>query len=54
MYQSNQSFNIPPTPPQLPGHLNFWKIIVQIPPRLTSHWAEKLFKCPHPWENYHF
>ena len=33
MYQSNRSFNIlPPPPGKLPGHLNFWKIFVQIPP----------------------
>ena len=31
MYQSNRSFNIPPRQPPL-GHLNFWKIFVQIPP----------------------
>ena len=30
MYQSNRSLNIPPGQP--PGHLNFWKIFVQIPP----------------------
>ena len=30
MYQSIRSFNIPPGQP--PGHLNFWKIFVQIPP----------------------
>ena len=30
MYQSNRSFNIPPG--QTTGHLNFWKIFVQIPP----------------------
>ena len=30
MYQSNRSLNIP-TPGQPPGHLNFWKIFVQIP-----------------------
>ena len=30
MYQSNRSLNIPP-PGQPPGHLNFWKIFVQIP-----------------------
>ena len=41
MYQSNRSFNVPPR--QRPGHLNFWKIFVQIPPPLE---AEKLFKCP--------
>ena len=35
-------------PGEPPGHLNFWKIFVQIPP----HRAEKLFKCPHPRENY--
>ena len=29
MYQSNRSLNIPGQPP---GHLNFWKIFVQIPP----------------------
>ena len=27
-----------------PGHLNFWKIFVEIPP----HQAERLFKCPTP------
>ena len=27
MYQSNRSFNIP-----APGHLNFWQIVVEIPP----------------------
>ena len=31
MYQSNRSFNILPPPGQHPGHLNFWKIFVQIP-----------------------
>ena len=52
MYQSNWSFNNP-------GHLNFWKIFVQ----MTNPRAKKLFKCliigpfqvikcPHPWENY--
>ena len=41
MYHLNRSFNIPPGQP--PGHLNFWKIFVQIP----SPRAEKLFKCPH-------
>ena len=46
MYQSNRSFNIPPGQP--PGHLNFWKIFGKFPP----HRAEKLFKCPHPRENY--
>ena len=30
MYQSNRSFYIHPGKP--PGHLNFWKIFVQIPP----------------------
>ena len=30
MYQSNRSLNIPPGNP--PGHLNFWKIFVQIAP----------------------
>ena len=29
MYQSNRNFNIPPGQP--PGHLNFWKMFVQIP-----------------------
>ena len=29
MYQSNQSFYIPPEKP--PGHFIFWKIFVQIP-----------------------
>ena len=37
MYQSNLSFNIPP------GHLNFWKIFVQIPPS----WARKAVQMPH-------
>ena len=32
MYQSNQSFNIPPAPWATPRDLNFWKIFVQIPP----------------------
>ena len=45
MYQSTRSFNIPSGNT---GHLNFWKIFVQIPP----HQAEKLFKCSHPRENY--
>ena len=49
MYQSNRSFNIPSgTPGQPPGHLNFWKFLFKFPP----HRAEKLFKCPHPRENY--
>ena len=39
MYQSNGSFNIPLGQP--PGHLNFWKIFVEIPPPR----AKKLFKC---------
>ena len=46
MYQSNRSFNILPGQP--PGHLNFWKIFG----KFTPHRAEKLFKCPHPRENY--
>lgn len=57
MYQSNRSFNIPLGQP--PGHLNFWKIFVEIPPSR----AKKLFKCliigpfqvikcPHSRENY--
>ena len=33
MYQTNRSFNITPRPP--PGHLNFWKIFVQIPLSLS-------------------
>ena len=36
------------TLPPFPGYLNFWKVFVQIPPPR----AEKLFKCPHPRENY--
>ena len=32
MYRSNRSFNIPPPHRATPGHLTFWKIIVQIPP----------------------
>ena len=38
MYQSNRSFNIPP------GHLNFWKIFVQIPPSL----GRKAVQMPPP------
>ena len=40
MYQSNRSLNIPPPARQPPGHLNFWKICVKIPPppqRLKSY-----------------
>ena len=40
MYQSNQTLNI--LPQATPGHLNFWKIFVQISPPQ----AEKLFKYP--------
>ena len=32
MYRSNRSFNMPPFPGQPPGHLTFFKIIVQISP----------------------
>ena len=39
MYQSNRSFNIP----QLPGHLNIWKIFVQIP----SSRGRKAVQMPH-------
>ena len=41
MYRSNWSFNMPP-PGQLPGHLTFLKIIVQIP----LYGAKMPFKCP--------
>ena len=41
MYQSNRSFNIPPGQP--PGHLNFWKIFVRIPPS----WGQKAVQMPH-------
>ena len=37
MYQSNRSLNI------LPGHLNFWKIFVQIPPSR----GQKAVQMPH-------
>ena len=37
-----------PSPGQPPGHFNFWKMFVQIPPPR----AEKLFNCPHSRENY--
>ena len=62
MYQSNRSSSI------APGHLNFWKIFVQIPPSLDqkavqiSHYRNlfkypiiasfKLIQCPYPWKNY--
>ena len=32
MYRSNRNFNITPATWQPPGHLTFWKIIVQISP----------------------
>ena len=41
MYQSNRSLNIPPGQP--PGHLNFWKIFVQIPPSQ----GQKAVQMPH-------
>jgi len=41
MYQSNRGLNIPPGQP--PGHLNFWKIFVQIPP--SRGW--KAVQMPH-------
>ena len=41
MYQSNQSLNIPPGQP--PGHLNFWRIFVQIP----SSRGRKAVQMPH-------
>ena len=40
MYQSKLKLHHPPHG-QSPGHLNFWKICVQIPPPR----GEKLFKC---------
>ena len=43
LYQSNQSFNIPPFG-QTPGHLNFWTISVKSPPPPGTD--QKLFKCP--------
>ena len=49
MYQSNPSCNIPPTSPgNTPGIWIFGKFLFKFPP----HQAEKLFKCPQPWENY--
>ena len=54
MYQSNRGFNIPP-PGQLPGHLTFLKIIVQIPPprakmlfKYPTRGSIRVTKCPHP------
>ena len=41
MYQSNRSFNIPPGQP--PGHLDFLKIFVQIPPSR----GQKAVQMPH-------
>ena len=46
MYQSNRSFNIPLG--NIPGIWIFEKFLIKFPP----HRAEKLFKCPHPRENY--
>ena len=43
MYQSNRSFNIPP-PQEIPRHLNFWKILVQIAPSL----GQKAVQMPPP------
>ena len=43
MYQSNRSFNIHPPPGQPPGHLNFWKSFVQIPPSR----GRKAVQMPH-------
>ena len=43
MYQSNRSLNIPPTPRATPGHLNFWKIFVQIP----HSRGQKAVQMPH-------
>ena len=49
MYQSNRSFNMPPpTGGKPPGIWIFGKCLLKFPPPR----AEKLFKCPHPWENY--
>ena len=42
MYQSNRSFNIPPHGQPF-GHLNFWKIFVQIPPSR----GRKAVQMPH-------
>ena len=41
MYQWNRSLSIPPGQP--PGHLNFWKIFVQIPPSR----GQKAVQMPH-------
>ena len=47
MYQSNQSFNIPPGNPP-PGHLNFWNFFLKfLAPR-----AKKVIKCRHSRGNY--
>ena len=44
--RSNRSFNMPPPPPwQLPGHLTFFKIIVQIPP----YPGQNAVQMPHTW-----
>ena len=47
MYQSKWSFNIPLPPPGATpwsGHLNYWKIFVQIPPST----GQKAVKMPPP------
>ena len=45
MYQSKQSFNIPPPPWGNPlGHLNYCKIFVQIPPST----GQKAVQMPPP------
>ena len=44
MYQSNRSLNITsPAAGQPPGHLNFWKIFVQIP----QSRGQKAVQVPH-------
>ena len=46
MYQQIEASTSPPGQP--PGHLNFWKIFVQIPPSS----GRKAVQMPHPRENY--
>ena len=48
MYQSNRSFNIPPSR-ATPWAFEFFENFCSYS---TSHWAEKLSKYPHPQKNY--
>ena len=58
MYRSNRNFNITPATWQPPGHLTFWKIIVQISPYPNQNAIHaqmphilksiQVIKCLHP------